>query len=263
MELDYYDYNVINAGAAPGSYLGMDPAFLVWIPPLDDGSDEDKKDRHGARASVSDDDDELTELANRQARDERTGLDSRSASITPSEELIRQLAEQKRNDYVIVSNSISKSDICSESDGASTDGKVVPSERRRRKLHELILVRRNAGSGGPGGEPGSGSSVRKSSSDESTEEREKETSFTKSPVVDNKQISDFYEMADIAFADDEADEEEEDDDEQEDDHEEPPGGFCEDLPKGGTILVKESKERNKYQTVVAGVQRREGEKIAP
>jgi hypothetical protein len=36
LELDYYDYNVVNAGAAPGSYLGMDPAFLVWIPPLDE-----------------------------------------------------------------------------------------------------------------------------------------------------------------------------------------------------------------------------------
>ncbi|KAI4489498.1 hypothetical protein M0802_011033 [Mischocyttarus mexicanus] len=34
LELDYYDYNVANAGAVPGSYLGMDPAFLVWIPPL-------------------------------------------------------------------------------------------------------------------------------------------------------------------------------------------------------------------------------------
>ncbi|XP_024893333.1 uncharacterized protein LOC112468411 isoform X1 [Temnothorax curvispinosus] len=34
MEIDYYDYNVANAGAAPGSYLGMDPAFLLWIPPL-------------------------------------------------------------------------------------------------------------------------------------------------------------------------------------------------------------------------------------
>lgn len=30
-ELDYYDYNVMNAGAAPGSYLGMDPAYLVSI----------------------------------------------------------------------------------------------------------------------------------------------------------------------------------------------------------------------------------------
>lgn len=36
-EFDYYDYNVTNAGAAPGSYLGMDPAYLVWIPPLEEG----------------------------------------------------------------------------------------------------------------------------------------------------------------------------------------------------------------------------------
>ena len=36
LEIDYYDYNVVNAGAAPGSFLGMDPAFLVWIPPLDE-----------------------------------------------------------------------------------------------------------------------------------------------------------------------------------------------------------------------------------
>ncbi|XP_050312720.1 uncharacterized protein LOC126747859 isoform X1 [Anthonomus grandis grandis] len=39
LEIDYYDYNVINAGAAPGSYLGMDPAFLVWIPPLDESGE--------------------------------------------------------------------------------------------------------------------------------------------------------------------------------------------------------------------------------
>ncbi|XP_033360315.1 uncharacterized protein LOC117239110 isoform X2 [Bombus vosnesenskii] len=36
LELDYYDYNVANASAVPGSYLGMDPAFLVWIPPIED-----------------------------------------------------------------------------------------------------------------------------------------------------------------------------------------------------------------------------------
>lgn len=39
LEMDYYDYNVVNAAAAPGSYLGMDPAFLVWIPPLDESGD--------------------------------------------------------------------------------------------------------------------------------------------------------------------------------------------------------------------------------
>lgn len=24
-------------GSVPGSYLGMDPAFLVWIPPIEEG----------------------------------------------------------------------------------------------------------------------------------------------------------------------------------------------------------------------------------
>uniref|UniRef100_A0A499FTS2 CUB domain-containing protein n=1 Tax=Anopheles arabiensis TaxID=7173 RepID=A0A499FTS2_ANOAR len=270
MELDYYDYNVINAGAAPGSYLGMDPAFLVWIPPLDDGSEnEDHRPSDG-----DDDDDELTELANR-AREERNGgcTESRSDSVTPSEELIRQLAAQKRNDYVIVSSSISKSDICSESDGgASTDGKPPAERQKRRKLHELILVRRSGGSGSAG-DNGSGSSVRKSSSDESTEEREKETSFTKSPV-DNKQISDFYEMADIAFADDEADEEEEEEEEEKNGEEMLSGGFDVDRPKGGTILVSASAAKQqaslgtdantngKYQTTTgAAILLGDGEKI--
>lgn len=39
LELDYYDYNVVNAGAVPGSYLGMDPQYLVWIPPLDESGE--------------------------------------------------------------------------------------------------------------------------------------------------------------------------------------------------------------------------------
>ncbi|XP_053681200.1 uncharacterized protein LOC128732063 [Anopheles nili] len=273
MELDYYDYNVINAGAAPGSYLGMDPAFLVWIPPLDDGLEEE---RERDDCGEEDEDDELAGLANRGARED-LGLETRSVSVTPSEELIRQLAEQKRNDYVIVSNSISKSDVCSESDGQSVDVRI-PSERRRRKLHELILVRRNSGrgegsgGGGNAGDSGSASSARKSSSDESTEEREKETSFTKSPV-DNKQISDFYEMADIAFADDEADEEDEDEVEEEAEKEageDPIGGFCDDRPKGGTILAagiakqdphSDRKEGNKYQTVIGDALRRDGERV--
>ncbi|XP_068142913.1 uncharacterized protein gogo [Drosophila tropicalis] len=44
LELDYYDYNVINAGAAPGSYLGMDPAYLVWIPPFEEVAEQREDD---------------------------------------------------------------------------------------------------------------------------------------------------------------------------------------------------------------------------
>lgn len=31
-----FDLHIV-AGSVPGSYLGMDPAFLVWIPPLEEG----------------------------------------------------------------------------------------------------------------------------------------------------------------------------------------------------------------------------------
>lgn len=47
LEMDYYDYNVHNTSAVPGSYLGMDPAYCVWIPPfapgqwVDNGSEEE------------------------------------------------------------------------------------------------------------------------------------------------------------------------------------------------------------------------------
>lgn len=37
LEMDYYDYNVHNTSAVPGSYLGMDPAYCVWIPPFAPG----------------------------------------------------------------------------------------------------------------------------------------------------------------------------------------------------------------------------------
>lgn len=69
--MDYYDYNVVNAGAAPGSYLGMDPAFLVWIPPL--GSDE---------SDILDtiDEDHRTEEAS-----EATRLDTEGAALTAAE----------------------------------------------------------------------------------------------------------------------------------------------------------------------------------
>jgi len=41
LELDYYDYNVSNAGAVPGSFLGMDPQYLIWIPPFAPGQWEE------------------------------------------------------------------------------------------------------------------------------------------------------------------------------------------------------------------------------
>ncbi|EDS38402.1 conserved hypothetical protein [Culex quinquefasciatus] len=167
MEMDYYDYNVTNAGAAPGSYLGMDPAFLVWIPPLNDEDITEEVDM------------------DRSNTEDGTNSEPRSTNITPNEEIIKIL-QQRRNDYLIV-NSISKSDIYSEAE--QQDNRLA----KRNHLQELAI----------------NNARRKLSSPEedSTEEKEKETSFTKSPA-DNKQIGDFYELADIQFADDENEDEE-------------------------------------------------------
>ncbi|XP_055600962.1 uncharacterized protein LOC129749882 [Uranotaenia lowii] len=184
MEMDYYDYNVINAGAAPGSYLGMDPAYLVWIPPLNEDDDNISGEVNLEQDTLGEGD---------------TGSEPRSSNTTPNEEIMKILQQQRRNDYLIV-NSISKSDIYSETEQA--DYRATNNGAKKNHLQELALnnATRRRISSPP-------SSVK-----DSNDGREKETSFTKSPV-DNKQIADFYEMADIQFADDEADEGDEDDEE--------------------------------------------------
>ncbi|XP_046669657.1 uncharacterized protein LOC124360258 [Homalodisca vitripennis] len=68
LEMDYYDYNVSNASTVPGSYLGMDPAFCLWIPPFAPGRwDDDEDDR---LLGLSDGDD--TELHDLSKLSERT-----------------------------------------------------------------------------------------------------------------------------------------------------------------------------------------------
>ncbi|KAM8707766.1 hypothetical protein ACLKA7_014839 [Drosophila subpalustris] len=54
LEMDYYDYNVINAGAAPGSYLGMDPAYCIWIPPFEETPEREDDDKTPEPAQVPD-----------------------------------------------------------------------------------------------------------------------------------------------------------------------------------------------------------------
>ncbi|KAL7287439.1 hypothetical protein TKK_0018546 [Trichogramma kaykai] len=86
LELDYYDYNVVNAGAAPGSYLGMDPAFLVWIPPIDD------EDAAVPRAEIDEEEEEphYEEIA------ELRPLDTEGAALTPAE--YRKVRSRYRHD---------------------------------------------------------------------------------------------------------------------------------------------------------------------
>lgn len=89
--MDYYDYNVSNASAVPGSYLGMDPAFCLWIPPFapgrwDDDEEEDEDRLLGAEETELR---ELSRLSERTVReylgdDATTELSDRgSGSSTP------------------------------------------------------------------------------------------------------------------------------------------------------------------------------------
>ena len=47
-EMDYYDYDVLNAGNIPGSYLGLEPAFVLWnsemYPDKEDGEEDDDEE---------------------------------------------------------------------------------------------------------------------------------------------------------------------------------------------------------------------------
>ncbi|EGI58243.1 hypothetical protein G5I_13677 [Acromyrmex echinatior] len=136
MELDYYDYNVANAGAAPGSYLGMDPAFLLWIPPL-----SMSEDSQGPSADRPDCFQGTTSPALYRLPESTEG-----ATLTPAEyrrmrhqiassvEETRPSLEQQRQDST--SSSSSKND---SSSGGSVLSEDSISESRTARLNERLL----------------------------------------------------------------------------------------------------------------------------
>ncbi|XP_054271484.1 uncharacterized protein LOC128992100 [Macrosteles quadrilineatus] len=79
MEMDYYDYNVSNASTVPGSFLGMDPAFCLWIPPFAPGQWDDEEDDELIGKSDSEDT-EMKDLG---------GLKDR----TPGEDLVKETTD--------------------------------------------------------------------------------------------------------------------------------------------------------------------------
>ncbi|KAL0276483.1 UNVERIFIED_CONTAM: hypothetical protein PYX00_004046 [Menopon gallinae] len=64
LELDYYDYNVQNASAVPESYIGMDPAYLIWIPPYSPVNWEEEKREEEAAESATESKREAEERGN-------------------------------------------------------------------------------------------------------------------------------------------------------------------------------------------------------
>lgn len=139
MEIDYYDYNVANAGAAPGSYLGMDPAFLLWIPPLSmsedfGGPSTDRSDYFQGTMTTN----SLYQLSE----------STEGASLTPAEyrqirqqfvssiEETRLSFEQKRQESTFLSSS--KNDtLLSGSDSTCEDS--ISNENKITRLNEHLL----------------------------------------------------------------------------------------------------------------------------
>ncbi|CRK98331.1 CLUMA_CG011693, isoform A [Clunio marinus] len=172
MEMDYYDYNVINASAAPGSYLGMDPAFLVWIPPIDD---------NGKILSDSETDgDEILPV--------NEYIDPGSNKESPDEEDVLRIPPKPPRKSL-------KSPSCDEAK-AITSRSLSPKEI----LSKINFLQRKVSE-----KPTTGVQIENIGNKKPEVKRssaiEKETSVIKSPS-DNK-ISEYYELSDIKFADDE------------------------------------------------------------
>lgn len=211
LELDYYDYNVTNAGAAPGSYLGMDPAYLVWIPPIDDDTKYDGSDSdEGSNAN-----DHSEPYYEEISTDFRSPL-SNSTIETPlddvpilppfnknqyksndsnknchNEELYKDIVTNAFNEIspnVMLSRQISSSSILSSS--CLSSGHKTPADSIQLNEIQSKALSNKHGSDGQ-------HEVNKDC------DSEKETAVVKALSCNN--INDYYELDDIRFADEEDD----------------------------------------------------------
>lgn len=239
MEMDYYDYNVINAGAAPGSYLGMDPAYLVWIPPLDDDDERSDASGNSNESDASDDEPHYDEISPTYESD-TANVHEQPPELPPplktksipshSNEFIEEKSKNADLNKVLIANAFT----CMDDDGDNVDAP----KGIRRKLGKNILSRKAPASavdtipmtvlrskkptnGIPCAE--STDKVHRAQSYQSQQEQrcsyasnddkdigtEKETAVVKSPS-DN--FKNYYELDDIQFADDDSDDDDGDGD---------------------------------------------------
>jgi hypothetical protein len=165
---------VINASAAPGSYLGMDPAFLVWIPPIDESGN-----------ILSDDGEEIlpTHRDIDPGSNEESPVDdsppkvpkkpSRKNLKPPQKPEVNQSPSSSENDKEV----LSKLSSVQKQIKSNKDSQV--NENLENRIIESVK-----------------SEVKKLSLNE------KETIVVKSPTY-AQNISEYYELSDIKFADDE------------------------------------------------------------
>jgi hypothetical protein len=176
MEMDYYDYNVVNASAAPGSYLGMDPAFLVWIPPIDESGhiiSDLETDGEEVLPAHSD----IDPGSNKESPDEApsrppTKPPRKSLISTPTNEDPKPLTSAQSSSILNPKEILAKINFLAKSTkpaGASNDNLQLQSPTKAVDVKRISVI-------------------------------EKETSVIKSPS-DNR-ICEYYELSDIKFADD-------------------------------------------------------------
>lgn len=180
MEMDYYDYNVINASAAPGSYLGMDPAFLVWIPPLDGDGGKILSD------SENDGDDILPTCRDIDPGSNKESPEYDEAPRIPAKPPRKSLKSPSSDEAKpITSSSLNPKEILSKLNFLQRKVSEAPSSASVENLQEnkaLAYIKPDQ---------------------KRISVIEKETSVIKSPS--DSKISEYYELSDIKFADDEED----------------------------------------------------------
>lgn len=219
-ELDYYDYNVMNAGAAPGSYLGMDPAYLVWIPPIDEGDIMSEVDNNNH------DEPHYEEILPR-----HHSIDPGSNTETPDDEILPELPPQNQR---CINNKILATTLLNDSPLSPTS-KLDFNDKTKRISNKLLENEISDGDEIPlhdfsyktfNNRPSSGSSYattnaaspppittshnNKYISNKKSDDDEKETAVFKSPSDNKTEYS--YNMDDIQFADDDDDDVDEDED---------------------------------------------------
>lgn len=214
-ELDYYDYNVSNAGAVPGSYLGMDPAYLVWIPPLDGGDIlqeiEDDDDRE------ADDEPHYEEILPHYSRlnidtgsNVETASEDEAPHLPPLNANVSHHSEQTKNQRNAEISKVIAANILSSD--LSSDSRVRCAEEsslRSTTAVESDLIPMRDLSGGSTSTLCNKyeSPVRvhgRLAQRKARSEEEKETAVVKSPETTRGSIDD---LDDIQFADDEEDDE--------------------------------------------------------
>lgn len=194
--MDYYDYNVVNAGAAPGSYLGMDPAYLVWIPPLDDGNefDDDIRPKQfvdpGSNQESPEEEIVLPKIR-RKSISEITTVEQSLLEKSDSQELPQ--VEKRRKSTETIKDTNPKTVMVTKIEVYPQKNTNSRSDESKGKLQKQKLEKNpKDSSSNLGGSKGNlNISLRK---EETSPEKETEVEKVKSPSFDN--------LDDIKFADD-------------------------------------------------------------